>query len=85
MVKKRIVLKNRRPVETTVESSQESVDDHEPLPDRSKPDIELNDLIKEIRIQNDYLNKIDWKLWKLMNMVAIVCEENGYVITETRK
>lgn len=85
MVKKRIVLKNRRPVETTVESSKESVDDQEPLPARSKPNIELNDLIREIRIQNDYLNKIDWKLWKLMNMIATVCEENGYVITETRK
>lgn len=87
MVKKRIILKNNRLNETVNESKLDENTVNSTARDNtgsiSNPN--LNNLIRELRIQNDYLSKIDWKLWKIMNMVSAVCEENGYDFKETRR
>ena len=87
MVKKRIILKNNRPNETVNESKLDKNTVNSTARDNtgSTNNKDLNNLIRELRIQNDYLNKIDWKLWKIMNMVSAVCEENGYDFKETRR
>lgn len=35
-------------------------------------------LLEELKKQTEYMHKIDWKLWMIMNMVQIIGEENGY-------
>lgn len=87
MVKKRIILKNNRPNETVNESKfdENTVNSTATANTGSISNPNLNNLIRELRIQNDYLSKIDWKLWKIMNMVSAVCEENGYDFKETRR
>lgn len=86
MVKKRIILKNNRPNETVNESKldENTVNSTARNNTDSIGNADLNNLIRELRVQNDYLSKIDWKLWKIMNMVSAVCEENGYDFKETR-
>ena len=38
----------------------------------------LDDVIKRMDIMTQYMERIDWKLWMIMNMVKIIGEENGY-------
>jgi len=35
-------------------------------------------ILEELQKQTEYLHRTDWKLWMLMNIVKIICEENGY-------
>ena len=35
-------------------------------------------ILLELQKQTEYFNRMDWKLWMLMNMVKIIGEENGY-------
>ena len=49
----------------------------------STGDISINDnvqdrILLELRKQNEYLHRMDWKFWVLMQMVKIIGEENGY-------
>jgi hypothetical protein len=36
------------------------------------------EVLEELKKQTEYLHRVDWKLWMLMNMVRIIGEENGY-------
>jgi hypothetical protein len=38
----------------------------------------LDLILQELKKQTEYLHRMDWKLWMLMNMVQIIGEENGY-------
>lgn len=38
----------------------------------------LDLILAELKKQTEYLHRMDWKLWMLMNMVQIIGEENGY-------
>ena len=44
----------------------------------SKPEVTQTEVLAELKKQTEYLHKVDWKLWMLMNMVRIIGEENGY-------
>jgi hypothetical protein len=44
----------------------------------SKPDVTQKEVLEELKKQTEYLHRVDWKLWMLMNMVRIIGEENGY-------
>jgi hypothetical protein len=39
------------------------------------------EVLEELKKQTEYLHRVDWKLWMLMNMVKIIGEENGYRFT----
>lgn len=36
------------------------------------------DMLLELQKQTEYLHRIDWKLWMIMNMTRTIGEENGY-------
>jgi hypothetical protein len=36
------------------------------------------EVLEELKKQTEYLHRVDWKLWMIMNMVRIIGEENGY-------
>jgi len=44
----------------------------------SKPEVTQKEVLDELKKQTEYLHRVDWKLWMLMNMVRIIGEENGY-------
>jgi hypothetical protein len=44
----------------------------------SKPEVTQKEVLEELKKQTEYLHRVDWKLWMLMNMVRIIGEENGY-------
>jgi len=35
-------------------------------------------ILAELKKQNEYFEKMDWKLWMLQNMIKAIAEENGY-------
>ncbi len=35
-------------------------------------------ILEELRKHTEYMHRMDWKLWMLMNMVRLIGEENGY-------
>ena len=35
-------------------------------------------ILQELQKQTEYLHRMDWKLWVLMNVVKTICDENGY-------
>jgi hypothetical protein len=39
-------------------------------------------ILEELQKQTEFLNRMDWKLWTMMNMMKIIGEENGYVFKE---
>lgn len=39
-------------------------------------------ILLELRKQNEYLHRMDWKFWSIMQMVKIIGEENGYMFDE---
>jgi hypothetical protein len=44
----------------------------------SSPLFTQTEVLEELKKQTEYLHRVDWKLWMLMNMVRIIGEENGY-------
>lgn len=36
-------------------------------------------ILLELRKQNEYLHRMDWKFWTIMSMVKVIGEENGYL------
>jgi hypothetical protein len=43
--------------------------------------IDINRLIlKELQAHTDYLHKMDWKLWVIMNNIKTVATEMGYSV-----
>ena len=43
-----------------------------------KDDVQERILI-ELRKQNEYLHRMDWKFWSIMQMITIIGQENGYM------
>ena len=35
-------------------------------------------ILEELKKHTEYMHRMDWKLWMLMNMVRLIGEENGY-------
>lgn len=35
-------------------------------------------MLLELQKQTEYMHRIDWKLWMIMNMTRTIGEENGY-------
>lgn len=46
--------------------------------EESSPLFTQTEVLEELKKQTEYLHRVDWKLWMLMNMVRIIGEENGY-------
>lgn len=44
--------------------------------------IELKDLNETMKVFSKYLDRMDWKLWMMMNMMRLIGEENGYSFKE---
>lgn len=44
--------------------------------------LELKDLNETMKVFSKYLDRMDWKLWMMMNMVRLIGEENGYSFKE---
>lgn len=44
---------------------------------------ELRNLNQTMTLFSGYIERMDWKLWMMMNMMKIIGEENGYRFTET--
>lgn len=36
-------------------------------------------IVFELQKQTEYLHRMDWKLWMLMNMIRTMGEDNGYI------
>lgn len=58
-------------VPKTKAAAKESTNDSSPL-------FTQTEVLEELKKQTEYLHRVDWKLWMLMNMVRIIGEENGY-------
>lgn len=37
-------------------------------------------ILLELQKQTEYMHRMDWKLWMIMNMFKTVCEDNGYKV-----
>jgi hypothetical protein len=46
--------------------------------EEASPLFTQTEVLEELKKQTEYLHRVDWKLWMLMNMVRIIGEENGY-------
>ena len=42
---------------------------------------ELRTLNETMSVFSKYLERMDWKLWMIMNMIKLIGEENGYMFT----
>lgn len=40
---------------------------------------ELRTLNETMGVFSKYLERMDWKLWMIMNMIKLIGEENGYM------
>jgi len=38
-------------------------------------------ILLELKKHTEYLHRVDWKLWMIMNMFRTVGEENGYTFS----
>lgn len=45
---------------------------------------ELRSLNQTMTLFSGYIERMDWKLWMMMNMMKIIGEENGYRFTEIK-
>lgn len=36
------------------------------------------EILNELKKQTEYMNRIDWKLWVMMNMIENIARESGY-------
>lgn len=48
-----------------------------PTTDTQNPSTDA--IVYEIQKQTEYLHRMDWKLWMLMNMIQTMGEDNGYI------
>jgi hypothetical protein len=64
--------KKLTPVKRTAKTSAPA--DEQPVGKSESSDL----ILEELKKQTEYLHRMDWKLWMLMNMVQIIGEENGY-------
>jgi hypothetical protein len=55
---------------TKIESLQPTTDSQDPSTDA---------IVFELQKQTEYLHRMDWKLWMLMNMIRTMGEDNGYI------
>lgn len=42
---------------------------------------ELRTLNETMSVFSKYLERMDWKLWMIMNMIKLIGEENGYTFS----
>lgn len=52
-----------------------------PKASKAKATVEVDNqklILEELQKQTEYLHRMDWKLWVLMNVVKTICDENGY-------
>lgn len=47
-------------------------------PEVKEPGSVQDAMLLELQRQTEYLHRIDWKLWMIMNMTRTIGEENGY-------
>lgn len=50
-------------------------------PEEVKPESTQDAMLLELQKHTEYLHRIDWKLWMIMNMFRTVGEENGYTFS----
>jgi hypothetical protein len=36
-------------------------------------------IVFELQKQTEYLHRMDWKMWMMMNMIRTMGEDNGYI------
>lgn len=42
-------------------------------------------MLTELQKQTEYLHRVDWKLWMIMNMVETIGKDNGYTFSTLNK
>jgi hypothetical protein len=47
-------------------------------PEATESDSVQAAMLLELQKQTEYMHRIDWKLWMIMNMFKTISEENGY-------
>lgn len=47
-------------------------------PEVKEPGSVQDAMLLELQKQTEYLHRVDWKLWMIMNMTRTIGEENGY-------
>ena len=45
------------------------------------PESTQDAILLELQKHTEYLHRVDWKLWMIMNMFRTVGEENGYTFS----
>lgn len=55
--------------EAEITSSSESIDSNKVL----------TEILLELKRQTEYMDRLDWKFWKLQTMLELVAADNGYV------
>ena len=48
-------------------------------PTTASQDPSTDAIVFELQKQTEYLHRMDWKLWMLMNMIRTMGEDNGYI------
>lgn len=72
--------KKLTPVKRTTKKAEDPKVEAQPAPEQEL-DSSLytrTEVLEELKKQTEYMHRMDWKLWMIMNMVRIVGEENGY-------
>ena len=49
--------------------------------EESEPETVQDAMLLELQKHTEYLHRVDWKLWMIMNMFRTVGEENGYTFS----
>jgi len=49
--------------------------------EESEPETVQDAMLLELQKHTEYMHRIDWKLWMIMNMVRTMGEENGYTFS----
>jgi hypothetical protein len=83
MATKKLTPVNRKPkegidIEEEVTTSKEKTKTTTKDSADASPLFTQTEVLEELKKQTEYLHRVDWKLWMLMNMVRIIGEENGY-------
>ena len=50
-------------------------------PETSQPDSIQAAMLLELQKHTEYMHRMDWKLWMIMNMFRTIGEENGYTFS----
>jgi hypothetical protein len=83
MATKKLTPVNRKPkedidIEEEITTSKEKTKTTTKDSADASPLFTQTEVLEELKKQTEYLHRVDWKLWMLMNMVRIIGEENGY-------